>query len=110
MTELEREQCLNRLQEIKECTSAPNWNGYGARPIPSICFEKAEALIGVLSYKPEIFPTACSSIQFEYTFANHAHIECELYLDGTADISMSCCNPYMIDKTIKAVKELYEGL
>lgn len=79
-------------------------------PIPSAYFEKAEALIEVLSYKPEIFPTACSSIQFEYTLANNAYIECELYLDGTVDISMSCCNPYMIDKTIKAVKELYDTI
>lgn len=110
MTELEREQCLNRLKEIKECTSIPNWNGYNAMPIPPAYFEKAEALIEVLSYKPEIFPTACSSIQFDYTFANNAHIECELYLDGTADISMSCYNTYMIDKTIKVVKELYDTI
>lgn len=58
-----------------------NWNGYGAMPLSEKLISKVKGVIFALNYQPEVFPTACDSIQFEYEKENGEYLEFELFED-----------------------------
>ena len=70
---------LNKLHEYSQLDY--NWNFNGAEPfakeVINLCWER----INELEIQPEIFPTACGSIQFEYEKDNKDYLEFEIYQD-----------------------------
>ena len=48
--------------------------------------DKVRNLVMLLEFQPEIFPTACDSLQLEYDKADGAHMEIELTEDKSAEI------------------------
>lgn len=75
-------------QNVKTVNSmsnlSPDWNGYGAEPIPRIVIDNCITLLNGL--EPEIqphyiFPTARQTIQFEYHMPDKSYLEFEIYPD-----------------------------
>ena len=61
-------------EELKEALEAievirgleDNWNNNGAKPFSEKLINKAINLVNELTPTPEVFPTACNSIQLEW--------------------------------------------
>lgn len=64
---------LNSFRQLKN-----NWNDYGAAPIDSAVLDFAEKLIYALRVQPEVFPTACNTVQLEYHLQNGGYLELEV--------------------------------
>ena len=67
------------LDEISKLED--NWNGNGASKFSSELIDKCKYLLSKLHEDPEIFPTACGSIQFEFEDKNGNYLEFEIYED-----------------------------
>lgn len=94
-----------------------NWDLYGAEPISKDLIDIMRNLIYGLKYQPEIFPTACNSIQFEYEKKNGDYLEFELVDEETVKIfklynneteKYSSCRPNVATIN-KVLNEFYEG-
>lgn len=56
-----------------------NWNGYGARPFSHKHLAQVKGILLDIPIQPEVFPTASSSIQFEYEKSTGDYLEFELF-------------------------------
>ena len=74
---------LSKLEQISELHD--NWNENGAKAFSKPHIEKIRSLISELEYEPEVFPTACGSIQLEYDKPDGRHIEIEIPENGPAE-------------------------
>ena len=63
-----------------------NWNQNEAESINKDLIYVMRNLIYELNYQPEIFPTACNSIQFEYEKENGDYLEFELVSKENVEI------------------------
>ena len=63
-----------------------DWNGNGAGSFSSTLIDKVSHLIDSMDYQPEVFPTACDSIQFEYDTQDGRHLEIEISEQKNAEI------------------------
>lgn len=78
---------LDNLKKIETIASlTDNWNENGARAFSKTLMDKVRNLVMLLEFQPEIFPTACDSLQLEYDKADGAHMEIELTEDKSAEI------------------------
>ncbi len=81
--EKERKGMLNRridsIAKLKD-----DWNGYGATPFSSAVVGNARALVSLLPCKAKVFPTAQSSIQFEFDTVPGKYLEVEVFSDHYA--------------------------
>lgn len=68
-----------RLIDFRSLTN--NWNGNGARPFSEKLIKKSSDIFYMLPFKPDVFPTARNSIQFEYEKTNGAYLEFEIFED-----------------------------
>ena len=70
---------LNVLSDIAKLED--DWNGYGAKPIPSTVIEFARKIILTLDdqHQPRIYPTARQTIQFEYENDERSYLEFEIW-------------------------------
>lgn len=66
-----------RFSEIGQLQD--NWNGNGAKAFSQGLIKYAQALALSLSTQPNIYPTACNSIQFEYEKENGEYLEFEIF-------------------------------
>lgn len=91
---------LDKLKMISQLDF--NWNLYGAEPINTNLIDIMRNLIYELEYQPQIFPTACNSIQFEYDNPKGDYLEFELInddeikifkLDSNDNETYSSCKP-----------------
>lgn len=57
---------IAKLNDIGRQCNMKNWNGYDAEPIPIEIIDFCSKVVWNLGIQPEIFPTACQSIQLEY--------------------------------------------
>lgn len=73
---------LHRIGQLQD-----NWNGYHAKPLPSLAVDNARTLLLRLPKQPFISPTGRDSIQFEYEKANGDYFEVEVF-DKTLTIYM----------------------
>lgn len=74
------EKKMKNLEKLDSFNSYEvNWNGNNASPISKELISMMKGLVITLSYQPEIFPTACDSIQFEYEKDDGAYLEFELF-------------------------------
>lgn len=77
----------NNLEKLKEISNLKyNWNQNGAESIKKDLIYVMRNLICELNYQPEIFSTACNSIQFEYEKENGDYLEFELVSKETVEI------------------------
>ena len=74
--EKERLKLINKIESFKNFKD--NWNGYGALPLPENVINKAIRLVNELYPIPEVFPTACDSIQIEWEI-NGVYVELEIF-------------------------------
>ncbi len=75
---------LNKLDAFYHLSD--NWNGNGAAPLPSCIIENMKDIIMSLKHQPDIFPTACDSIQFEYEKGSGEYLEFELSENNTLKV------------------------
>ena len=95
----------------------PNWNNNNALP-PSIkLVNQVKSIIKSLKVQPEIFLTACDSIQSQYEKDNGDYLEFELFEDGKLKMFRLDFDGYKenkiielsIDSIIKVVDQFYES-
>ena len=81
------EEKMNNLKKLDEIASLPdNWNGNGAETFDKRLISRVRGLITALEIQPEIFPTACDSIQMEYDKEDGSYLEIEINLDDTWEV------------------------
>ncbi len=74
------EENLIRLQQISELEN--DWDSEGAQSFDKDLIKTVVNLIGRLRLQPQIFPTACDSIQLEYDKTNGDYLEFEITKSG----------------------------
>lgn len=75
------------LKKLEQIASLPNnWNENGANAFSKQLLSKVRNLIIFLNTQPEIFPTACDTIQLEYDKNNGAHLEIEIGENDLAEV------------------------
>ena len=72
----EKMENLKKLDAI--ASFGDNWNGNGAPPLNRNLINNARSIITSLNIQPEVFPTACDSLQMEYDKEDGAYLEIEL--------------------------------
>ena len=65
-----------------------DWNANGAKSFSENLITKMRSLLLLLEIQPEIFPTACASLQMEYDKVDGSHMEIELTEDESAEVFM----------------------
>lgn len=98
---------LDKLSRIAHLGN--NWNGYGADPIDISIINEMEMLLPHLVVQPQIFPTACNSIQFEYEKPDGDYMEFTVSIDSISAYVMyenGCENYYEDIKSIHKINEL----
>lgn len=63
-----------------------NWNGNGAAPVSQNLVSLMKGLVLNLERQPDIFPTACDSIQFEYEKPDGDYLEFEVSENGKVSV------------------------
>ena len=61
---------LSRIAKLEK-----NWNGYGAMPIDVSLINMMTGLLPDLAVQPQLFPTACDTIQLEYEKPDGDYLE-----------------------------------
>jgi hypothetical protein len=81
------EEKLDNLKKIETIALLQDdWNANGAKAFTDNLITKARNLIMFLKIQPEVFPTACESLQLEYDKADGAHMEIELTESEDAEV------------------------
>lgn len=75
---------LSKLASIR--SMGDNWNGNGAPALSKAVTDRVESLIKSLIIQPEIFPTACGTIQLEYDNSRRDHMEIEIVDSNPAEV------------------------
>ena len=63
-----------------------NWNANGAKAFADSLITKVRNLVMLLDVQPEVFPTACGSLQLEYDKEDGSHLEIEFNEDEDAEV------------------------
>lgn len=63
-----------------------NWNANGAKAFSTGLISKVRNIIVFLKIQPEVFPTACESLQLEYDKQDGSHMEIELTENEDAEV------------------------
>ena len=74
-------QKLNTIASLQD-----NWNYNNAKAFSKTLISKVRTIITFLDVQPEIFPTACNSLQLEYDKNNGAHMEIEIWENKDAEV------------------------
>lgn len=104
---------LKKLDQIEALED--NWNGNGARAFDKHLLVKAREIITSLERQPELFPTACDSIQIEYEKEDGSYLEIELSLTkqwkvfeiNSTGKEYTFSIPANMNSLIKAVDDFY---
>ena len=75
---------LKKLDYIRSL--GDNWNGNGAPAFTMSVTDRIESLIYNLNIQPEVFPTACGTIQLEYDNSRKDYMEIEIGESDTAEV------------------------
>jgi hypothetical protein len=72
-----------------------NWNGNGAMPFSEKIIRKALAKLSLFENEiPRVFPTARSSIQFEFHTSSKHYLEFEIFIDKTTYLQFTPPNHF----------------
>ena len=91
---------LNTLKNISKLK--PNWNMNGAEAFTSEHISVVDNILRGLERQPEVFPTACGSIQLEYTVGDR-YLEFEVFEDGR--VKMFSVDENGVEDTAEIPKE-----
>lgn len=81
------EEKLENLKKLETIASLKdNWNGNDAKAFQESLITKVRNIITFLDIQPEVFPTACESLQLEYDKLDGSHMEIELTESNEAEI------------------------
>ncbi|MBQ2406870.1 MAG: hypothetical protein II312_09435 [Lachnospiraceae bacterium] len=81
------EEKLENLKKIETIALLQDdWNANGAKAFSASLITKVRNLIMFLKIQPEVFPTACESLQLEYDKADGSHMEIELTESEEAEV------------------------
>ena len=89
-----------KLEEIRSMKK--NWNGNGAPAFKKKLTDKVLIILNNLSIQPEIFPTALSTVQFEYDNSRKDHMEIEIGESDVAEVFIVKYNGEEVYEKIKA--------
>lgn len=103
-----------KLQNIKKLETIAmlqdNWNANGAKAFSTSLISKVQNIIVFLEIQPEVFPTACESLQLEYDKQDGSHMEIELTESENAEIfvvdSMGCESIRNIQASIEVINKV----
>ncbi len=103
-----------KLQNIKKLETIAmlqdNWNENGAKAFSVNLISKVRNIIVFLEIQPEVFPTACESLQLEYDKQDGSHMEIELTESDNAEIfvvdSMGCESIRTIRASIDVINKV----
>lgn len=105
------EEKLGNLKKLKEIAMLQdNWNANGAEAFSVGLISKVRNIIVFLEIQPEVFPTACGSLQLEYDKQDGSHMEIELTESDNAEIfvvdSMGCESIRTIRASIEVINKV----
>ena len=81
------EEKLDNLKKLEAIALLQdNWNSNGAKAFSTSLISKVRNIIVFLKIQPEIFPTACESLQLEYDKHDGSHMEIELTESEDAEV------------------------
>lgn len=103
-----------KLQNIKKLETIAmlqdNWNANGAKAFSANLISKVRNIIVFLEIQPEVFPTACESLQLEYDKQDGSHMEIELTEGENAEIfvidSMGCESIRNIQASVEVINKV----
>ena len=105
------EEKLENLKKLETIAMLQdNWNANGAKAFSAGLISKVRNIIVFLEIQPEIFPTACESLQLEYDKQDGSHMEIELTENGNAEIftvdNMGCESAMSIQTDIELINKV----
>lgn len=99
---------LKKLEAIAHLED--NWNANGAKAFTDSLIAKVRNLVMFLEIQPEVFPTACESLQLEYDKADGSHMEIELNESENAEVFLvddnGCESVISIRASIEAINKV----
>lgn len=81
---------MEKLEQIAKLEKG--WDGDGARAFSAALIRTVREIIVSLDKQPEIFPTACETIQIEYDHKDGSYLEIEISDDNSAKVFSIDCN------------------
>ena len=105
------EEKLENLKKIETIALLQDdWNANGAKAFSASLITKVRNLIMFLNIQPEVFPTACESLQLEYDKADGSHMEIELTESEEAEVfvvdNKGCESIINISASIEAINKV----
>lgn len=105
------EEKLENLKKIETIALLQDdWNANGAKAFSASLITKVRNLIMFLKIQPEVFPTACESLQLEYDKADGSHMEIELTESEEAEVfvvdNKGCESIINISASIEAINKV----
>lgn len=83
----------NNMEKLEQIAKLENgWDGDGARAFSVALIRTVREIVVSLDKQPEIFPTACDTIQIEYDHEDGSYLEIEISDDGVAKVFSVDCN------------------
>ena len=80
---------ISSLEKLNQILNLPdNWDGNNAKSFSTKLIEKAGYILIRLKVQPEVFPTACNTMQLEYEKDDGSYLEFEIAEDGNAKVFM----------------------
>lgn len=99
---------LKKLEAIAHLED--NWNANGAKAFTDSLITKVRNLVMFLEIQPEVFPTACESLQLEYDKTDGSHLEIELNESENAEVfqvdDSGCESVISISASIEAINKV----
>lgn len=99
---------IKKLEAIAQLED--NWNANGANAFADSLITKVRNLVMFLEIQPEVFPTACESLQLEYDKADGSHMEIELNESENAEVFLvdnnGCERVISISASIEAINKV----
>lgn len=75
---------LKKLDQIAHLEDG--WNGSAAKAFEKGLISKIRRIVTTLELQPEVFPTACNSVQFEYEKEDGSYLEIEINSEDTWEV------------------------
>lgn len=95
-----KKQNIDKLKVIKSMKK--NWNGNGAPAFSKKLTDKVSLILSELTIQPDMFPTALSTIQFEYDNSRKDHMEIEISDSDMAEVFIVKNNGEELYEKVKA--------
>lgn len=95
-----KKQNIEKIKVIKAMKK--NWNGSGAPAFSKKLTDKVSLILSELTIQPEMFPTALSTIQFEYDNSRKDHMEIEISDSDMAEVFIVKNNGEELYEKVKA--------